>query len=57
MSKKSIELAVMVPAETKLAVELVAAEQRISVSQFIENVMQKNHYVNRLLFESLNHAG
>jgi predicted HicB family RNase H-like nuclease len=41
MSDKSIELAVKVPAETKLAVERAAAEQGISVSEFIENAVQK----------------
>jgi predicted HicB family RNase H-like nuclease len=41
MSDKSVELLVEVPAETKLAVERAAAAQGISVSEFIENAVQK----------------
>ena len=41
MSDKSVELAIEVPAEIKLAIERAAAAQRISVSKFIENALQK----------------
>ena len=41
MSDKSIELAVEVPAETKRAVERAAAAQGITVSQYLENAVQK----------------
>ena len=41
MSDKSVELAIEVPAETKLAIERAAAAQGISVSEFIENALQR----------------
>ena len=41
MSHKSVELAIEVPAEIKLAIERVAAEQGMSVSEFIENAVQR----------------
>lgn len=41
MSDKTVELAIEVPAETKLAVERAAAAQGISVSKFLENALRK----------------
>ena len=41
MSDKSVELAIEVPAEIKLAIERAAAEQGMSVSEFIENAVQR----------------
>jgi len=41
MSDKNVELAIEVPPETKLAIERAAAEQGMSVSQFIENAVQR----------------
>lgn len=40
MSDKSVELAIEVPAETKLAVERAAAAQGKSVSEFIERALK-----------------
>jgi hypothetical protein len=41
MTDKYIELAIEVPAETKVAVDARAAAQGVSVSEFIENAVQK----------------
>jgi uncharacterized protein (DUF1778 family) len=41
MSDKKIKLAFEVPAETKRAVERVAAAQGLSVSEFMEKAVQR----------------
>jgi uncharacterized protein (DUF1778 family) len=41
MTDEYIELAIEVPAETKVAVERAAAAQGVSVSEFVENAVQK----------------
>ena len=41
MSDKSIELAVEVPAEIKLAIERAAAAQGMSVSEFVQDALRR----------------
>ena len=50
MSEKSIELAVEVPPETRLAIERAAAAQGMSVSEFIQDTLQS--YWSKLALEA-----
>ncbi len=42
MTDKDIELLIEVPAETKLAVERVAAARGMSVAEFVQNALRKS---------------